>query len=120
MKHMKMILEISCLESGKGLRMSTTFEETNEVETCSPIKAIRNSTTAKKAATLPTIVSSFGAAEGDATVKGRKTMNPKTPMKTVVTSLLIKVLVRALLTSCFTFLLPLCGKPDPARREKID
>jgi hypothetical protein len=121
MKHRNMILEMSRFESGKGLKMSTTFDETNDVETCSPIKAIKNNTTAKKAATLPTMVNSLGGPEEETvTVRGRKTMDPKTPMKRVVTSLLIKVLVCALLTSCFTSLLPLCGKPDPARREKID
>jgi hypothetical protein len=46
---------------------------------------------------------------GDGTmfVMGRKTANPKIAMKTVVTSLLIIVFVRALLMSLFMSVLPL-------------
>jgi hypothetical protein len=53
-------------------------------------------------------------------VRGRNTVNPKTAMKRVVTSLLISVLTRALLTSLFMSVLPLWGRAEPTRREKID
>jgi hypothetical protein len=109
-KHRNIMLEISCLESGKAPNISLIFEETNPVETCSPIKTIRKSTTARKAVTLPMIVTSLGGGVVDEVMKpvrGRNTVNPKIAMKKVVTSLLISVLTRALPTSLLMSVLPL-------------
>jgi hypothetical protein len=55
-------------------------------------------------------VSPFGAGVVDEAMKpvrGRNTVNPKIAMKRVVTSLLISVLTRALLTSLLMSVLPL-------------
>jgi hypothetical protein len=109
-KHRNMMLEISCFESGKAPNISLIFEETKPVETCSPIKTIKNSTTARKAVTVPIIVISFGGRVVDEIMKlvrGRNTVNPKIAIKRVVTSLLIRVLTRALPTSLLMSVLPL-------------
>jgi predicted phage tail protein len=109
-KHKNMMFEISCFVSGKTPNTSLTFDETKPVETCSPMKTIKKSTTARKAVTLLTIVTSLGGGgvdEGVKPVMGRKTVNPKIAMKKVVRSLLISVLTRALLTSLLMSDLPL-------------
>jgi hypothetical protein len=74
------------------------------------MKTIRKSTTARKAVTLPMMVTFLGAEGADEVVKpvmGRNTVNPKIAMNTVVTSLLMSVLVRALATSLLMSVLPL-------------
>ncbi len=53
MKQRNMVLEMSFFESGRGLRISTIFEDTNDVDICSPIKTIKKSTMARKAETPP-------------------------------------------------------------------
>src|SRR5208337_1435844 len=95
-KHTNKMLEMSCFVSGKAPNTSLIFDETKPVETCSPMKIIRKSTTARYAVTLPMMVTSLGAEGVDEAMKpvmGRNTVNPKIAMKTVVTSLLMSVLV---------------------------
>jgi len=109
-KHTNKMLEISCFVRGKAPNTSLIFDDTKPVETCSPIKTIRNSTTARKAVTLPMMVTSLGAElvdEGTKLDMGRNTVNAKIAMKKVVTSLLMSVLVRAFATSLLMSVLPL-------------
>jgi len=116
----KMIFEISFLESGREPKTSTTFDETNEVVTCNPIKAIKNNRPAKNADTPPTKAISLDKTKGVLTADGTNTNSPKTPTKTAVRDLLINVFSRALLTSLSMSVLPLCFSNEPARSEKID
>jgi hypothetical protein len=75
----------------------------------------------KKAETPPTMASSLGVLDGvELNAYGRNTVNPKTAMKMFVRALLINVLIWAFLTSCLMSVLRLCGKPAPARSEKMD
>jgi len=109
-KHTNMMFETSRFESGKAPKMSDILDETKAVETCSPMKTIKKITTARKAETLLMITTSFGSGGADECtnpVIGRNTVNPKTAMKKVVSSLLISVLTRALLTSLLMSVLPL-------------
>jgi hypothetical protein len=109
-KHRKIMFEISRFESGRAAKISVIFDETKAVETCSPMKTIRKSTTARNAETLPIIVTSLGGrgvGDGTKPVNGRNTVNPKIAIKTVVRSLLISVLTRALPTSLLMSVLPL-------------
>jgi len=121
MRQRKTTFERSRFVRGKTLRVSTIFEETRVVETCSPIIIIKNNTTAKKAETTPTKANSLGgSAVSIVVVEANSIMNPKIPMKTLVMILLIRVFVLALLASWLMLVLPLWGRVEPERREKID
>ena len=106
-KQRKTILEISLRESGSGLRKSTIFVETKEVDTCRPMNIIRNKTTVRKADTLPGRAISSDIVDPESPIiTGKNTINAKTAINAVVMSLLIIVFTLALETSCLTFLLP--------------
>jgi hypothetical protein len=121
MKHMKTIFDVSSLESGKMLKVAVTLEETKDVETCKPMNTIRNVTEARNADTLPATINSLETTMGDAVfVKGKKIAKPKTQIKTTVRILLIRVLNSAFLTSRQTSVPPFRGRPEPARKEKMD
>jgi hypothetical protein len=68
-KHTKTMLDMSRLESGRGLKISTALEEINEVETCRPMNTMRNKTDMRKAVTEPMIagvcVAAFAPAVND-------------------------------------------------------
>jgi hypothetical protein len=85
------------------------------------MKTMRNSTTARNAETLPKKAVSLGTGGPTSLiVTGRNTKMAKTAMKSVVTSLLTKVFTLALATIRLTSVLPLRGKTEPERSEKMD
>jgi hypothetical protein len=106
-KQRNTILEISLRESGSGLRKSTIFVETKEVDICRPMNTIRNKTAVRNADTLPGRATSSDIVGPESPIiVGKNTINAKPAINTVVKSLLIIVFILALETSCLTFLLP--------------
>jgi hypothetical protein len=85
------------------------------------MNTIKNSTTERNAETLPNTALSLGTAgTTELIVTGRNTTAANTPMKNAVISLLINVLTLALATIFLISLLPLLGRAEPERSEKID